>query len=276
MPIENATYISQLNPDWPVGKSDFVSGGDDHIRGIKSAVQNTIPNATAPITGTPDQINNITLNTPWIDNSATAGALSNFNLTDPTKDDGTLAALAAGTPTTTQANSNTDLLMTFKLFQQLQYPVGAPFISFTDTRNPVDILGFGTWSAVTGLLAGVGTAKSSADGGSVSFGVGINGRAIVTRANISAETITPTGTVSLDTQGEHVHDLPAYGEGKEAKKYLESSVMGNTGFGGDQPSASAGGHVHNATFSGNAVSLGTAAEGFAPLHYGAYIWVRTA
>lgn len=41
------------------------------------------------------------------------------------------------------------------------YPVGSEFSSYTDSRNPADIIGVGTWSPVVGLIAGVGAATDN-------------------------------------------------------------------------------------------------------------------
>ncbi|ASG63931.1 hypothetical protein CEW81_18255 [Kluyvera genomosp. 3] len=163
MPLENATYINQLNPDWPIGKTDMVSNGDDQVRMLKSVLQNTLPNASGAITGTPEQINNITLNTPWQDNSGTAGALSYFELNDPTQtDEPTAAALAIATPATDQYNQTPGLVLTWQTLMDIIYPVGCPFMSATDNRNPADILGFGEWSPIVGMLAGIGQVTDAA------------------------------------------------------------------------------------------------------------------
>lgn len=37
-------YIDDLNTLWPIGSSDFVSAGDNHLRGIKSVLTNQFPN----------------------------------------------------------------------------------------------------------------------------------------------------------------------------------------------------------------------------------------
>lgn len=53
------------------------------------------------------------------------------------------------------------------------YPVGSVYISLTDSRNPSDILGFGTWEAMPagyGLVA-QGTATAE-DGSTLKFTVG--------------------------------------------------------------------------------------------------------
>lgn len=53
------------------------------------------------------------------------------------------------------------------------YPVGSVYVSITDSRNPVDILGFGTWEALPagyGLVA-QGTATAE-DGSTLTFTAG--------------------------------------------------------------------------------------------------------
>jgi hypothetical protein len=59
MAAENANYISQLNKLEPTG-SQFVSEGDDHLRVIKQAVQQSLPNITGPVTATQGQLNTVT------------------------------------------------------------------------------------------------------------------------------------------------------------------------------------------------------------------------
>lgn len=58
MPLEVATYINGLDSANPAA-TDAKSQGDDHLRLIKSAVKNTFPNLTAPVTKTASQINNL-------------------------------------------------------------------------------------------------------------------------------------------------------------------------------------------------------------------------
>lgn len=56
MPVESATYITDFvstNPD-PADQKRF---GDEHLRMIKSVLQNTLPNANAAITVTPTELN---------------------------------------------------------------------------------------------------------------------------------------------------------------------------------------------------------------------------
>ena len=56
---------------------------------------------------------------------------------------------------------------------QAVYPVGSVYVSITDSRNPTDILGFGTWEAMPagyGLVA-QGTATAE-DGSTLTFTAG--------------------------------------------------------------------------------------------------------
>ncbi len=57
MGLENPTYISDFVLTNPVGGVDPKSEGDDHIRNIKSALQNTFPNANGACNPTPAEFN---------------------------------------------------------------------------------------------------------------------------------------------------------------------------------------------------------------------------
>jgi len=55
MPIESASFIHQLEPANPAG-SDPIADSDNHIRLIKTALKNTFPNITAPVTANQHQL----------------------------------------------------------------------------------------------------------------------------------------------------------------------------------------------------------------------------
>lgn len=274
MPVENATYIKDLNADWPVGKSDFVSEGDDHFRMMKKTLQNTIPNADAPITGTPTQLNNLTNAINWVDNSATAGAASYFEVTDPTSTDDTPpdAPLAVGTPTVTQFNSVPEMALNWQTLMDIIYPVGNPFMSATDNRNPADILGFGTWSPLVGLMAGVGTATDT-HGASFAFAAGAQpGYLRVGEEHIVAMSHTPTFTGNY--VGPHNHGMGMVnkpnGNGGQVVSPGGSEGYGYTDEGG--------GFTPSGTVSEVAFGSGDQINGqaFVNPYYGMYIWIRTA
>lgn len=59
MPLEEATYISDLVATNPVHATDDVSAGDDHIRLIKAAVKATFPNISGAVTVTHTVLNGV-------------------------------------------------------------------------------------------------------------------------------------------------------------------------------------------------------------------------
>lgn len=59
MPVETFNYIDSLDPNNPTG-FDQVSDGDDHIRGIKSALKNTFPNVKGQVVASEDDLNKLT------------------------------------------------------------------------------------------------------------------------------------------------------------------------------------------------------------------------
>jgi hypothetical protein len=76
VPLETATLISQLNPSYPAA-TDLVQQADDHIRLIKSALQNTFPNINSPVTVTDETLNQgspVGLIALWYGSSATVPA----------------------------------------------------------------------------------------------------------------------------------------------------------------------------------------------------------
>jgi hypothetical protein len=56
MPVETATYVSQLSAADPV-HTDGLNQADSHLRLIKQTLQATFPNASGPITGNSTQLN---------------------------------------------------------------------------------------------------------------------------------------------------------------------------------------------------------------------------
>lgn len=58
MPLESAQFVHELNPQNPAS-TDLVDQGDDHLRVIKNALRNTLPNLSGAITLTQGQINGL-------------------------------------------------------------------------------------------------------------------------------------------------------------------------------------------------------------------------
>lgn len=58
---------------------------------------------------------------------------------------------------------------------QANYPVGAPYVSFTDPRNPAEILGFGTWEALDAGHTLVAAGTATENGTTYNFEAGSTG-----------------------------------------------------------------------------------------------------
>ncbi|MGJ0430869.1 hypothetical protein [Methylobacter sp.] len=69
--LESATYINQLNPLNPDGSIDFVSTADDHIRLVKSTIQNTFTRVTGATTASHDDLSSTT----YLTDTGTANAI---------------------------------------------------------------------------------------------------------------------------------------------------------------------------------------------------------
>lgn len=57
MGLETATYIHELDSSNPVGASDPKGQGDDHLKLIKSTLQNTLPNIEGEVTASHTELN---------------------------------------------------------------------------------------------------------------------------------------------------------------------------------------------------------------------------
>ncbi|HED5885099.1 TPA: hypothetical protein R5S02_000178 [Salmonella enterica] len=266
MPIENPTYISELNPDWPVGASDFVSQGDDHLRTIKKTLQNTFPNANAQIIGTPTQINNITTAAQWVDSGG--AAVSYWMLANPNSTN-EWQCIAAETPGIEELNKNNGILISYLGIQNIIFPVGSQYTSYTDGRNPFDILGFGKWEPVVGLIAGVGSA-TDCQGYTQNYSAGYqpgfwrvqNFHVVHTEYDVS---------LTMDAVAPHAH-----GEATINSFYNDSGHTATVPGDGAGTTGSAGGHTPTGTGS---LTIGegtpTDSTAFFNPYYGAYIWRRT-
>ncbi|MBF0034493.1 hypothetical protein HAX39_18125 [Citrobacter freundii] len=271
MPLENATHISDLVPDWPQGPSDPVSIGDDNLRMLKKVLQNDLPNINAPITGTPDKLNNLTDGLSWITGSGLAGADSYWRVGQP--DDSPAALVVCATPTLEAIKSTNAIMMNFEAIKDIFYPVGCKYENATDNRNPSQILGFGTWEPVVGLIAGVGAATDSA-GLTANYSAGYQaGNWRVQNGHIVAQDLSVT--LTMDAVDEHQHPIPGGTNDDANNNGFDTGTA--TGNAAPQQTAPAGGHTPTGTGS---VTIGSdvATEGtaFVNPYYGMYIWVRTA
>ena len=59
MALEAFTYITSLNASNPIHATDPVSQGDDHVRGLKTTLLNSLPNLDAAVNFTPTEANRL-------------------------------------------------------------------------------------------------------------------------------------------------------------------------------------------------------------------------
>ena len=263
MPVEQATYISELQQDWPAGPEPE-SQGDDHIRLLKAALQNTLPNLDGPVTGTPEQLNNVSLGFTFYskdDENNTGYDHDNFYVANP--NDTTQGAVIHGaTPTVGELNTHITIQPTWENIQNLLYPVGKIIMS-TKPDNPATYLGFGTWAARIGSIYGAGT-LADADSKSHNFGVGpVSGH----YHPHASQLWTDTRTLTMDAVPNHQHAFTT------AKSFYGDSghtaIMAGTS--GTNEGSAAGGHTPKGT-----VKLGDATADFVTPGYAFYVWERTA
>lgn len=266
MPVENPTYIDGLEPDWPLG-SDPESAGDDHFRLIKKAIQNTLPKFNSAVTITSDEINTFH-GLSFLEADVSNNIPAQWQMLDPSRE--SAVAVAVASSSREQLVAQPALVLNFQDIQNMFYPIGCVVI-YADNVNPNTRLGFGTWAAVTGAIAGVGAALDT-QGNTTTIGPGSgHGRSYVIQQNIDSYKITPSAEFIGTPVPNHAHG------------YFNAS--GNTGGSGGKgdgyntPNAQtgeAGGHTPEGAVTVDAITIGTRAEAFMPAYSGLYVWKRTA
>lgn len=154
------------------------------------------------------------------------------------------------------------------------YPVGSEFSSYTDNRNPVDIIGIGTWSPVVGMIAGVGAATDS-QGLTANYTAGYQaGWWRPQNGHLVAQALSVALTMNALDPHAHGYDR-AYNSAGTQEFYMDSN--GNNG--GYNHINTDGVSAGTPTGTGVVtIGSGAATEGVAFFnpYYGKYIWVRTA
>ncbi|MBY5093854.1 prophage tail fiber N-terminal domain-containing protein [Citrobacter freundii] len=151
------------------------------------------------------------------------------------------------------------------------HPVGSEFSSYTDSRNPLDILGFGTWLPVVGLIAGVGAATDS-QGYTANYTAGYQpGWWRVQNGHIVAQTLG----LAMELVPDHQHAMQRYGDFEDNKNAEGGGSYAEAPAYSTHQTDPAGGHTPSGTVT---IGTGTAIDSaaFFNPYYGKYIWVRTA
>ena len=262
MPIESATYISQLDPLNPTA-NDSAGQGDDQTRLIKSVLQASFPNISGAMTATHTVLNGLDARVTTAQGAAeaaqsdaddAAAAVTTLANGRVTSAEGAITTLQ-GTINTAQRNAIVDAM----------YPVGAVILSFINT-NPggAGWLNRGTWTQIAQgrFLAGVGQGTDS-------------------------ESVQKT-LVAGNNAGKYEHvlttgEMPAHGHSIEYSSNVQSTARSST-TGAFLLSDAA--LAPSATLTAN---TGTPAEGDpvggtgggeahenTPPSFGVYVWQRTA
>lgn len=170
----DAVYIADLDPALPED-SDDISEGASHIRLVKQDLQNTFPNIIDAMTVSDAYLNDL-------DDALTFG-------NEDTSDDNTTQVYYASINNRRlkgglEGREGSD----FAILSQVQdminqalsegiFPIGSFFTTST-SDNPADVLGFGTWTQVSGMLFGSGSYLSMDGKTSRTFTLGETGGTI--------------------------------------------------------------------------------------------------
>lgn len=147
----NANFVSDFNKAYPRNR-DLIKEGDDHIRLVKSVLQNTFPGMDKAVIPGSDKLNKLDKTFSYEGENLTI--TSNLTIAKDTDlDFGGNALENIGDPV-----EPTDAINLRSLQGSLMWPVGSIFMTI-DARNPKEILGFGTWErfAQGRVLIGSGT-----------------------------------------------------------------------------------------------------------------------
>lgn len=200
----NANYISDFNKAYPRNR-DLIKEGDDHIRLIKSVMQNTFPGMDGAVTASTEKLNK--LDSTFSYEEETLKINNNIKLKSGLTVDVADAVISnVGDPV-----EPTDAVNLQTIQGSIMWPVGSIFMT-VDSRNPKAILGFGTWEkfAQGRVIIGTGTTTDSNN----------ETRTVVNEAKGGAYFVkltdknTPAhshgvGTIKMEDSGAHDHTVDA-------------------------------------------------------------------
>ncbi|MBF4178910.1 hypothetical protein [Lelliottia nimipressuralis] len=265
MPVESATYITDLVPDWPVGASDFVKEGDDHIRGIKKCIQNTLPNMNVAVTMSAAKLNQFDAGWNLAPATTDPAVPSHWQCVNP--DTNAVACLQVNSAPTLGINPIDQPYMAVNWADVINYlmPVGHVLMT-SKAGNPSTWLGFGTWTERFGYLAASGNVTDT-DGVTGSYPLG-QGKGYWHPHN--SHLFTDAIPLTINDNGQHNHSVTTDIRNDNNGHY------GDTGYGGTAATktyttADAGQHGHTGT-----AQLGTATTPLVLPGFGCYVWERTA
>lgn len=133
-----------------------------------------------------------------------------------------------------------------KILQERIYAVGKPFISFTDSRNPAEILGFGTWEQVAAGHTLVSAGNVQTDNYSHNFVAGETGGEFVHQLSVG-EIASHSHSGSVSWNGKHNHTIYRSGDGGGNWTGIAGSPSNE--FAANYGTSTNGNHNHTVTIS---------------------------
>ena len=246
----NANFISDFNKAYPRNR-DLIKEGDDHIRLVKSVLQNTFPGMDKALIPGSDKLNK--LDETFTYEGSTLEINNNIAIAAKRElDMGENKLTNVGDP-----EDEMDAVNLRSLQGSLMWPVGSIFMT-VDSRNPKEILGFGTWEkfAAGRVIMGVGTTTD----------INNETRTVVNEAKGGGYKVTLTekelpkhghkGTGTTTEAGKHNHGFPAGGgsDGSGGRRAVAIDIGVNDAYewvgerdGGSPAVNSKGGHTHDVT-----------------------------
>ncbi|MGL5965508.1 MAG: phage baseplate protein [Fusobacteriaceae bacterium] len=276
MTVEVANYISNLNKSYPRNR-DLIKEGDDHIRLVKSVLQNTLPGFDSALTATSGKINQLDATFTYdadkitINTSLELGKDKKFNMG------------GAKLENVGDATEPTDAINLRSLQGSLMWPIGSIFMT-VDSRNPKEILGFGNWEkfAAGRVVVGTGTTTDINNETRTVVNEAKGGAYQAKLTNDQLPEHTHTGTGTAESAGSHGHTF-ANGGGSSGPRQavaIDSSNIGEVDFvgnkiGGKNAVDMDGIHTHKVTVTSEKTGKGQAFD-IVPPYIACNIWVRRA
>lgn len=198
----NANFISDLNKAYPRNR-DLIKEGDDHIRLLKSVMQNTFPGMDEAVVASSEKLNQ--LNDTFTYEESTLNINNDINL----KKDSTVECNGSVFKNAGDPEDEGDLVTLKYLQGNAMWPVGSIFMTIS-ASNPADMLGFGVWErfAQGRMIVGSGTTTDASN----------DTRTVVNEAKGGSYSVkltdknTPAhshavGTLKVEDSGDHEHTV---------------------------------------------------------------------
>lgn len=272
----NANFISDLNKAYPRNQ-DLIKEGDDHIRLIKSTLQNTFPGIDKALKPDADKINKLHSTFTYDSDTLKINNSTTFD-DDLELDFGGNKLTNVGDP-----EDEMDVVNLRSLQGSLMWPIGSIFMT-VDSRNPNAILGFGKWEkfAEGRVIVGTGSTTDSNNEFRTVVNESKGGAYAVTLSTDQLPTHTHEAEVEIEEGGFHSHQLYSGGGSSGPRNaisidapYKEGHDFRGNGGSGDPRTEHGGGHDHKGKITIKESGKGKKFD-IIPPFMACNIWVRKA